>query len=153
MNFSINRVTLKGNLGKDPEIKILNDGSSMATFSVATSETWKDVKGDKQERTQWHNVVVWPKLAVEIAKTLRKGSTVMLEGQLQTRSYEQDGQKRWTTEVVLNGFNCSIDKIERLQSDRAPAPESRNDYGSQGSGNPSSGADIGDEIPFSAEFR
>lgn len=158
MSFSINRVTLKGNLGKDPEIRALQGGGDVATFSLATSEDWKDkATGEKRERTDWHNVVVWPKWMVDVCRSLKKGDTVLIEGQLQTRSYEdQAGQKRYVTEVVLNGFNAVIDKIERGGGGRAPAPNSRDDYGSKtggasaAGGSQSSGAprDLDDEIPF-----
>lgn len=161
MSFSINRVTLKGNLGKDPEIRAMQNGDKVASFSVATSETWTDKNGQKQERTQWHNIVCFPKWTVAIAEGLKKGATVLVEGQLQTRSWEdQAGQKRYTTEVVLNGFNCVLDKIDRPAGDRAPAPQGREDYGT-GSGQPSTGGttgqpsgsggfsrDLDDEIPF-----
>lgn len=158
-SFSINRVTLKGNLGKDPEIRDLNNGDAVASFSVATTESWKDKNGERKERTEWHNVVVWPKILVDMCRTLKKGDTVLVEGKMATRSYEdQAGQKRWTTEVVVNTYDHLLDKIERTSTgNRAPSPNSRDYYGAGGTtgGSPNSGSqtggfsrDLDDEIPF-----
>jgi single-strand DNA-binding protein len=96
----VNKVILIGNLGRDPEVRYTRDGTPVATLSIATSESWKDQSGERQERTEWHRVVAWSKLA-EIAKEyLAKGRQVYIEGRLQTRSWDdRDGNKRYTTEV------------------------------------------------------
>jgi single-strand DNA-binding protein len=97
---SVNKVILIGNLGKDPEIRTTPQGTSLARFSVATTTTWKDNSGAKQERTEWHDVVAWERLAQICGEYLHKGKMVYVEGSLQTRSWEdQNGQKRYKTEV------------------------------------------------------
>ncbi len=103
MARSVNKVILIGNLGKDPELRYAPSGSAVASFSLATSEQWKDQEGNPQERTSWHNIVVWGKLAEIAAEYLKKGRKVYLEGRLQYRDYEtKDGTKRYITEVVVN---------------------------------------------------
>lgn len=97
---SLNKVTLIGNVGKDVELKYASNGTAVATFSMATSEQWKDKEGNAQERTEWHNIVAWRKLAEIIGEYVKKGDRLYLEGKLQTRSYEKDGVKRYTTEIV-----------------------------------------------------
>ena len=99
---SLNKVTLIGNLGKDPELRYTNSGVPVATFSLATNEMWKDQEGNTQERTEWHNVVAWQKLAEICGEYLKKGSKVYIEGRLQTRSWDDKntGQKRYSTEIV-----------------------------------------------------
>ena len=97
---SVNKVILIGNLGKDPEVRTTPQGTTLARFSVATSTTWKDASGAKQERTEWHDVVAWEKLAQICGEYLQKGKQVYVEGSLQTRSWEdQNGQKRYKTEI------------------------------------------------------
>jgi single-strand DNA-binding protein len=99
----VNKVIIVGRLGTDPEVKTITGGNTVARLSVATSENWNDKQGQKQERTEWHRVVVWGKLAELCGKYLSKGRQVYLEGRLQTRSWEdQQGQKKYTTEVVAN---------------------------------------------------
>ncbi|HEY2797737.1 MAG TPA: single-stranded DNA-binding protein [Thermoanaerobaculia bacterium] len=97
---SVNKVILIGNLGKDPEIRTTPQGTTLARFSVATTTAWKDASGAKQERTEWHDIVAWEKLAQICGEYLQKGKQVYVEGSLQTRSWEdQNGQKRYKTEV------------------------------------------------------
>ena len=97
----INKVILVGNLGQDPEVKYTAGGAAVTTLSLATSESWKDKDtGQDQEKTEWHRVVLWRRLAEIAGEYLKKGSKVYIEGQLQTRKWEQDGQTRYTTEVV-----------------------------------------------------
>lgn len=99
----VNKVILVGRLGQDPEIKYTTGGQAVAKFSIATSETWNDKTGQKQERTEWHRITVWGKLGELCGKYLAKGRQVYLEGRLQTRSYEdQQGQKKYSTEIVAN---------------------------------------------------
>ncbi len=102
MSRSLNKVQLIGNLGKDPELKYTPSGVAVATFSIATSESWKDTDGNQQEKTEWHNIVAWRKLAEICGEYLKKGKKVYLEGKLQTRNYEKDGVKRYVTEIVAD---------------------------------------------------
>ena len=100
---SVNKVTLIGNLGKDPELRYTSSGVAVATFSVATNESWKDPDGNIQERTQWHNIVAWKKLAEICGEYLKKGGKLYLEGRLQYRNYDdKNGVKRFVTEIVMD---------------------------------------------------
>jgi single-strand DNA-binding protein len=101
---SLNKATLIGNLGKDPEVSYTASGVAVAKFSVATNERWKDAEGNAQERTEWHNIVAWRKLAEICGQYLKKGSKVYLEGKLQTRSWDDKntGVKRYTTEIIAD---------------------------------------------------
>lgn len=138
----INKVILVGRLGADPEVKAVGSGSTVCRLNLATSETWlKD--GQKQERTEWHRVVVWGKLAEICGKHLSKGRQVYVEGKLQTRDWEdQQGQKRYTTEIVANTvqFLGAAASGERRAS-------SGDDYGNQDFG-PEPSFDSSEEIPF-----
>jgi len=97
----INKVILVGNLGQDPEVKYTAGGDAVTTLSIATSDSWKDKDtGQDQERTEWHRVVLWRRLAEIAGEYLNKGSKVYVEGQLRTRKWEQEGQTRYTTEIV-----------------------------------------------------
>src|SRR5574342_202956 len=99
--MSVNKVILVGNLGKDPEVRYTNSGSAVARLSVATSEVWNDRDGNRQERTEWHNVVVWGKQGESCGQYLAKGRQVYVEGSIRTRSYDdKSGNKRYVTEVV-----------------------------------------------------
>jgi single-strand DNA-binding protein len=103
MARSVNKVILIGNLGKDPELRYAPSGAAVTSFSIATTEQWKDQEGNPQERTTWHNIVVWGKLAEIAAEYLKKGRKVYIEGRLQYRDYEtKDGNKRSVTEVVVS---------------------------------------------------
>ncbi len=100
---SVNKVILIGNLGKDPELRYTSSGVAVASFSVATNESWKDTEGNTQERTQWHNIVAWRKLAEICGEYLKKGSKLYLEGRLQYRNYDdKNGVKRYVTEIVMD---------------------------------------------------
>ena len=97
---AINKVILVGNLGADPEMNSANNGTQVANLSLATSEQWTDKSGERQERTEWHRLVLWDKLADIAAQYLKKGSQIYVEGKLQTRSWDDpNGQKKWTTEI------------------------------------------------------
>src|ERR1700690_2495879 len=99
----LNKGMLIGNLGKDPEVRYTPGGQAVANFTIATNENWTDKQGQKQERTEWHRIVVWGKLAELCGKYLTKGRQAYIEGRLQTRSWEdQQGQKRYSTEIVAN---------------------------------------------------
>ncbi len=112
----INKVTLIGNLGLKPELRTASNGNQWTSLSLATSEAWKDKNsGEKREKTEWHKVVVWGKLAEIASKYTDKGSKVYLEGKLETRSWtdQKTGEKRYTTEVVLSGFNSVFQILDR----------------------------------------
>ena len=102
MSGSVNKVILIGNLGRDPEVRTTSSGDPVATLSIATSRTWADRQGQRQEATEWHRVIVWRKLAELAQRFLAKGSKVYVEGRLETRSWDdqQTGQKRYSTEIV-----------------------------------------------------
>lgn len=118
---SVNQVTLIGNLGKDPEIRRTQDGKAIANMTVATSENWRDkATGEKREKTEWHRVAIFGPLADVAEKYLRKGSKVYIQGQLQTRKWaDQSGNDRYTTEVVLQGFNATMVMLDG-KSDMVP---------------------------------
>ena len=115
MSGSVNKVILVGNLGADPEIRRTQDGRPIVNLRLATSESWRDRNsGERRERTEWHRVVIFNEGLAKVAEQyLKKGAKVYLEGQLQTREWEdQQGQKRYTTEVVLQGFNSTLTMLD-----------------------------------------
>ena len=135
MAGSVNKVILVGNLGADPEIRRTQDGRPIANFSVATSESWRDRNsGERREKTEWHRVVCFNEgLCKVIEQYVKKGSKVYIEGQLQTRKWQdQSGQDKYTTEVVLQGFNSNLTMLD-----------SRNDSGGGYGGGSSGGGDYG----------
>ena len=142
----INKVILVGNLGQDPEVKYTAGGAAVTTLSLATSESWKDIDtGTDQEKTEWHRVVLWRRLAEIAGEYLKKGSKVYIEGQLQTRKWEQDGQTRYTTEVVGRDMQF-LDSRGSSSSDSSSSYEDVNqDMSSQNL--PDSGI-TDDDIPF-----
>lgn len=134
---SVNKVTLIGNLGKDPELRYTSSGVAVATFSVATNESWKDPDGNIQERTQWHNIVAWRKLAEICGEYLKKGGKLYLEGRIQYRNYDdKNGVKRFVTEIVMDEMVMLDSKGAAPSNEPAPtqAPESR--------------AEKADDLPF-----
>ena len=141
----INKVILVGNLGQDPEVKYTAGGAAVTTLSLATSESWKDkVTGSDQEKTEWHRVVLWQRLAEIAGEYLKKGSKVYIEGQLQTRKWEQDGQTRYTTEVVGRDMQF-LDSRGSSSSDSSSYDDINQDMSSQNL--PDSGI-TDDDIPF-----
>lgn len=103
MARSVNKAILIGHLGKDPEVRYTGSGVAVATFSMATSESWRDPEGNTQERTEWHNIVAWRKLAEICGEYLKKGAKVYVEGRLQYRTYDdKNGVKRYVTEIVMD---------------------------------------------------
>ena len=114
MAGSVNKVILVANLGADPEVRYMNNGKPVCNLRVATSESWKDRDtGERKENTQWHRVVIFNEGLCKIAEQyLKKGSKVYLEGQLQTRQYDQDGVTKYSTEVVLQGFNAALTMLD-----------------------------------------
>tara|TARA_R100001244_G_scaffold19077_1_gene19759 strand:- start:452 stop:880 length:429 start_codon:yes stop_codon:yes gene_type:complete len=117
----VNKVILVGNLGDEPVIRYSGDGKAIANLRVATSESWTDQEGNKQERTEWHRVSVFGKLAEICQKYLHKGSKVFLEGKLQTRSWDKDGVQQYTTEVVLSGWNSNLMMLDKKGDPVEPA--------------------------------
>lgn len=127
--MSVNEVTLLGNLGKDPELRYTPSGAAVATFSLATTEKFKDRDGQKQEKTEWHNIVVWNQLAEICSKYLHKGSQIYAKGKIQTRSYDdRDGNKRYITEINVNNMqmlnNCG-DRNQPQDNPYQPPQETR----------------------------
>jgi len=111
----INKVILIGNLGREPDIKFTGDGKAIANLAVATSESWTDkTTGQKQEKTEWHRVVIFGRLADIAQKYLHKGSKVYIEGQLRTRKWDKNGVDQYTTEVVLSGFNSILQMLNKV---------------------------------------
>ena len=151
---SINKVILVGNLGADPKVANTANGAKVVNLNVATSDSWKDkLSGERKERTEWHRVVIFnPQLADIAERYLRKGSKVYLEGQLQTRKWEDNnGQERYTTEIVLQNYSGNLVLLDG-RGDGAPAGGNDVFSGSSSSGWDSApaapAADLDDDIPF-----
>ena len=144
---SLNKVTLIGNLGKDPEIRTTGDGKEIANFSIATRETWKDkTTGEKKDKTEWHRIVCFNEGLTRVIKSyVKKGSKIYVEGQLQTKKWtNQEGQEVYTTEVILQNYNSSLILLDS-KGENAP----------QGANNASvvnkpefKNEELDDEIPF-----
>lgn len=131
MAGSLNRVSLIGHLGKDPEVRRLNNGNPVVSFSVATTESWKDQRsGERQERTEWHNIVIFNEALCGIAEQyLSKGSKVFIEGKMQTRKWQdQSGADKYTTEVVLQAFNGQLIMLSPQQAGNADRGDSDDGY-------------------------
>jgi single-strand DNA-binding protein len=121
----VNKVILVGNLGKDPEVRHLENGAAVANFSIATSESYKDKNGERQTQTEWHNIVLWRGLAEIAEKYLRKGNQVYIEGKLRTRSWEdKDGVTRYTTEVVGDQMTMLGSKSDNTQGNETSQQQS-----------------------------
>jgi single-strand DNA-binding protein len=158
MAGSVNKVILIGNLGADPEVRRTQDGRPIVNLRVATTDSWRDKNtGERREKTEWHRVVIFSEGLAKVAEQyLRKGSKVYLEGQLQTRKWEdQSGQERYTTEVVLQGFNSALTMLDG-RSVGGDFSEAGSDFGQTspmgGNRQParqgSMAEEIDDEIPF-----
>ena len=152
----VNKAILIGNLGSDPEVKYTPSGVPVANVSLATNESWTDRNGERQERTEWHRLVFWRKLAEIVGQYLRKGSKVYVEGRIETRSWDdQSGQKRYTTEIVVNDMQM-LDSRGEMESGGAgppipssPPPPEAGGGSPGGSGfAPGGGADADDDLPF-----
>ena len=151
MAGSVNKVILVGNLGRDPEVRTMQNGGKVCNLSVATSERWRDrTSGEQQERTEWHRVVIFDDRLADIAERyLQKGSKVYLEGELQTRKWQdQSGQDRYTTEVVLRRFRGQLTMLDSRGGgeDMGPGGSSGGSSGGSMGGPPPN--DLDDEIPF-----
>lgn len=153
--MSFNEVTLIGRLGADPEIKSLQSGKQVANMRLATSEKWRDKNsGERKEKTEWHQVVIWNENLVGIAEQyLRKGAQIAVKGKLQTREWEKNGEKRYTTEVVLQGFDCKLVMLGG-KNDAGGGRDDDDDGFGRGAPSRSSGSrrpmndDLDDSIPF-----
>ncbi len=157
MAGSVNKVILVGNLGKDPEIRTLNSGDRVANLRLATSEQWRDkATGERKEKTEWHSVVIFNDNLVKVAENyLRKGSTVYIEGALQTRKWtDQNGVEKYSTEVVLQKFRGELTMLGGRGDRDSSGPSSSDDYGFGASSGPAKASgpkesfELDDEIPF-----
>lgn len=151
MAGSVNKVTLIGNLGNDPEVKRMGNGDQLVNLSVATSESWKDKNtGEKRDRTEWHRVVIWNEALGRVAEQyLKKGMKVYIEGQLQTRSWEdqQSGQKRYATEVVLQRYRGDLQMLNR-NNDGGGRDDDSDRGGYDGGSGGDYDRDVDSDIPF-----
>jgi single-strand DNA-binding protein len=165
MAGSVNKVILVGNLGKDPEVRRLQNGNPVVNLSVATSENWRDkATGERKEKTEWHRVVIFSEGLAKVAEQyLKKGAKVYIEGALQTRKWtDQAGVEKYSTEVVLQGFNSNLTMLDGRSGGGGGSFGSDDSGGDFGSGGPSGGAprraaaagagarnsDMDDDIPF-----
>ena len=125
---SVNKVIVLGNLGKDPELRHLPNGDAVCNFSLATTESWKDKDGNKQDKTEWHNVVIFRKLAEIAGEYLKKGRPVYIEGRLQTRKWQdKEGKDRYTTEIVADQMQMLGSREEAKEVSKASAPANFDD--------------------------
>ncbi len=153
MAGGVNKVILLGNLGKDPEVRFTPSGQAVCNFSIATNESWTDKSGQKQERTEWHRIVVWGKMGELCGEYLKKGRQAFVEGRLQTREWtDKEGKKNYSTEVVANNVQF-IGARDGAGGGGARPQAPQNDYGSPPPSDdmgppPSSGTGGGDDIPF-----
>jgi single-strand DNA-binding protein len=153
---SVNKVILVGNLGNDPEVRNMPNGGKVCNLSVATSERWKDKStGEQREKTEWHRVVIWNEGLVGVAERyLKKGSKVYLEGQLQTRKWQdQSGADKYSTEVVLQGFGGTLVMLDRQEGDGGQRQQSSDRPGASRGGGSAAPGGMDDDIPFMAEWR
>ena len=154
MSGSVNKVTLIGNLGRDPEVRAMQNGDKIVQLSVATSDRWKDKSsGEQRERTEWHRVVIFNDALGKIAEQyLKKGSTVYLEGQLQTRKWtdQQSGQEKYTTEVVLQRYRGELTLLGSRSENQISNDQQNSeiDQSNQISMSDDIASDLDDEIPF-----
>ena len=154
MSGSVNKVTLVGNLGRDPEVRAMQNGDKIIQLSVATSDRWKDKStGEQRERTEWHRVVIFNDALGKIAEQyLKKGSTVYLEGQLQTRKWtdQQSGQEKYTTEVVLQRYRGELTLLGSRPENQISHDQQNDqiDQSNQVTMSDDIASDLDDEIPF-----
>ena len=129
MARGVNKVILIGNLGADPEIKRIPSGATVANVNLATNDSWTDKSGNKQERTEWHHLVLWNKLAEIVEQYLKKGSMIYCEGRIQTRQWEKDGAKMYTTEIAVTDMQMLDGRSDGggSQSDQSRAPQQQSE--------------------------
>jgi len=161
---SVNKVILVGNLGRDPEVRYMPNGEAVCNFSIATTDNWKDKNGQKQERTEWHNIVMYRKLAEIAGEYLKKGRPVYVEGRLQTRKWQtKEGQDRYTTEIIADqmqmlggrdsgGSNASYDDMNQDQDGGQSGAPARQAAPATQAAKPAAGGssfdEFDDDIPF-----
>lgn len=151
--MSINKVMLIGRLGKDPEMRYLDNNVALARFPLATSETYKGSNGEKVEKTEWHNIVVWRKLGEIAGQYLKKGSQIYLEGKLRTRNWDADnGEKRYATEIVADDFRMLDRKADNAGGNSGGAGygggQSTQPKTSEPQNTPAGGGSLEDDLPF-----
>ena len=148
MAGSINKVILLGNLGADPEVRHSNDGNKIVSFSLATTDTWRNKSGERQDKTEWHRIVVFSQGLCEVAeKYLKKGSKVYIEGQIRTRKWQDNsGQEKYTTEIVLSNFSSNLIMCDR-NSSMGDSSIPDNEIADSATPIDSSSLDIDDELP------
>lgn len=145
----VNQVFLLGRLGNDPELKQVGSGSQVATFSLATSQVWTDKSGQRQEKTEWHRVVVWNKLAEVAAKYLTKGSSCFVKGRLSTRSWTTEGgEKRYSTEIVAEDIQFMSSRAPGEDGERSSRKSQNNQNQENYFNNDEPDFDPGEDIPF-----
>lgn len=133
---SVNKVILIGHLGKDPETRYMQNGDAVTNITMATSDTWKDKNGDKQEKTEWHRITLYRKLAEISGKYLHKGSNIYLEGRLETRKFtDKNGIEKYVTDIIANDFKM----LDKKQSDSQPKQQGKSGTGFD---------DMDDDLPF-----
>lgn len=133
---SVNKVILIGHLGKDPETRYMQNGDAVTNITLATSETWKDKNGEKQEKTEWHRITFYRKLAEIAGKYLHKGSNIYLEGRLETKKFtDKNGIEKYVTDIIANDFKM----LDKKQSDQQPKQQGKSGTGFD---------DMEDDIPF-----
>lgn len=153
MAGSLNKVMIIGNLGADPEVRTFGNGGKVCNLRIATSENWRDKNtGERREKTEWHTVAIFSEGLVRVCEQfLKKGAKVYIEGALQTRKWQdQSGNDRYSTEIVLQGFNGTLTMLDgRSGGDAYGGGDSGGGYGNKGGGNtPPANNDLDDEIPF-----
>ena len=144
---SVNKVILMGNLGRDPEVRFMPNGDAVCNFSIATTDSWKDKAGERQEKTEWHNIVAWRGLAEIAEKYLKKGAKVYIEGKLKTRTWQdKEGNNRYSTEVITDNLTMlgstaesmgSSNLVKPVENESKPSPEKE-----------FSSPDENDDLPF-----
>ena len=140
---SVNKVILMGNLGRDPEVRFMPNGDAVCNFSIATTDSWKDKAGERQEKTEWHNIVMYRRLAEIAGEYLKKGRPVYLEGRLQTRKWQtKEGQDRYTTEVIADSMQMlgGRDGAPAQESQPSSQPEAKDEFDQTPSRNNQSGS-------------
>ena len=146
---TVNKVILIGRLGSDPELRYTPNGDAVANFRVATNRVWKDQEGNQQERTEWHRIVAWRRLAERCGEFLKKGSHVYIEGRLETRSWEgKNGNKRYVTEIIANQMQMLEAKGEVRAVEEVPPPEGVLEEEQLKKGEETVESESEDEIPF-----
>jgi single-strand DNA-binding protein len=146
MAYGLNKVMLIGNLGRDPEMRMTQSGVPVTSFSIATNESYKGQDGNLVDRTEWHNIVAWRKPAEILNEYLKKGSKVYIEGKLQTRNYEKEGQKHYVTEIVVNDFMFLDARGEGGGGGKTSTPAQADAPASYDQSDPPAGKD--DDLPF-----